>query len=119
LGIITLQYADDTILFSSSNGRELRNLKIILMLFEKVYRMKINFDKSEFIPMNLDAEQTHEVAHVLNCPLGSLPFRYLGVLIHFEKLKREDLQPVIDKLRKMVAGWKGKLLAYSNMLVLI
>jgi hypothetical protein len=72
--IMTLQYADDTILFSSSGSRELRNLKFILILFEKVSGMKINFDKSEFIPMNLDADQIHEVAHVMNCPLRSLPF---------------------------------------------
>jgi hypothetical protein len=117
-GIMTLQYADDTILFSCG-VRELRNMKIILMLFEKVSRMRINLSKSEFIPMNLDVDQVHEVAHVLNFPLGSLPFQYLGVPIHFEKLNREDLQPVIDKLVKKVAGWRGRLLAYSSRLVLI
>jgi hypothetical protein len=61
----------------------------------------------------------HEVAHVLNCPLGSLPFKYLGIPIHFEKLKRDDLQPVIDKLIKRVADWRGRLLAYNSRLVLI
>jgi hypothetical protein len=100
-------------LFSSCGVRELRNLKIILMLYEKVSEMRINLSKSEFIPMNLDVD------HVLNCPLGSLPFQYLGVPIHFEKLKREDLQPIINKLVKKVAGWRGRLLAYNSRLVLI
>jgi hypothetical protein len=31
------------------------------------------------------------ISHILNCPVGGLPFKYLGVPIHFEKLKREDL----------------------------
>jgi hypothetical protein len=89
------------------------------MLFEKVSRMKINFNKSEFIPLNLDDDQTHEVALVLCCPVGALPFKYLGILIHFENLKRDDMQPVIDKLIRMIAGWRCKLLAYSSRLDLI
>jgi hypothetical protein len=51
--------------------------------------------------------------------MGCLPFKYLGVPLHFEKLKREDLQPILDKLIKRIEGWRGKLLAYSSRLVLI
>jgi hypothetical protein len=93
----------------------------MLMLFEKVSGMKINFNKSEFIPLNLDDDQTDEVAHVLCCPVGALPFKYLGIPIHFENLKRDDMQPVIDKLIGMIARWGGggKLLAYSGRLDLI
>jgi hypothetical protein len=91
----------------------------VLLLFEKVSGMRINFNKSEFIPMSLEVEQVHEIAHVLSCPVGSLPFRYLGVSVHFEKVKREDLQPILDKLIKRAAGWRGRLLAYGSKLVLI
>jgi hypothetical protein len=91
------------LLFSSCDKPALRNLKTMLMLFEKVSRMNINFSKSKFIPLNLERDQFHEVAHVLCCPIGTLPFKYLGVPIHFEKLKREDLQHIIDKLIRWVA----------------
>jgi hypothetical protein len=30
------------------------------------------------------------------------------VLLHFEKLKREDLQPIMDKLINMIAGWRER-----------
>jgi hypothetical protein len=106
-------------LFFACEGREIRNMKIVLMLFEQVSGMRINFNKSDFIPLNLGAAQMHEVAHILNCPMGSLPFKYLGAPIYFEKLKREDMQLVLDMLIKRVAGWRGKLLAYSSRLVLI
>jgi hypothetical protein len=53
------------------------------------------------------------------CPIGCLPFKYLGVSIHFERLKREDLQPIIDKLIRKITGWRGRLLAYSSSLVLV
>jgi hypothetical protein len=52
-------------------------------------------------------------------PLGRLPFGYFGVPLHFEKLKKEDLQPILDKLIKRIAGWRRRLLGYSSRLVLI
>jgi hypothetical protein len=118
-GIISLQYADGTLLFSSCELSYVNYLKVILMLFEKVSDMGINFHKSEIIPMNLGPEQVHEVMHTLNCPVGKLPFGYLGRPIHFEKLTREDLQPLFDKLIKTIAGWRVKMLAYSSIIVLI
>jgi hypothetical protein len=117
-GVLSLQYADDTLLFSSCDLTKIRNLKVVLMFFERVSGMRINFNKSDFIPINLSSEQCHEIAHILNCPIGHFPFRYLGVPIHFDRLKREDLQTVIDTLIR-VAGWRGRLLAYSSRLVLI
>jgi hypothetical protein len=36
-GIMTLQYADETLLFSSSDREHLRNLKVVLTLFESVW----------------------------------------------------------------------------------
>jgi hypothetical protein len=84
------------------------------MLFENISGMRINFNKSEVVPMNLTDEEVHEVSHILNCPVGTLPFKYLGVPIHFEKLKREDLHPAVDKLIKRVVGWTCRLLAYSS-----
>jgi hypothetical protein len=110
---------DDTILFSSCDTLQLSNLKNILMLFERVIGMKIIFHKSECIAMIVDESRAHEVAHILNCPMGSLPFRYLRVLLHFEKLKREDMQLIMDKLIRRIPGWRGRLLAYSSRLVLI
>jgi hypothetical protein len=99
-GILALQCADDTLLFSSCDLGAVRNLKGVLMLFERVSDMKINFHKSEFNPMNIEEDQAHEIAYILNCPIGSLPFKCLGVPLHFEKLKREDLQPSIAKMLK-------------------
>jgi hypothetical protein len=97
--------------------QHLRNLKVVLTLFERVSGMRINFYKSEIISMNLELEDSHDISHLLSCPMGSLPFKYLGVTLHFEKLKREDIQPLMDKLIKRIAGWRVRLLAYSSRLV--
>jgi hypothetical protein len=39
--------------------------------------------------------------------------------LHFSKLRKEDLQLVIDKIIKMIAGWKGRLLSYAGRLTLL
>jgi hypothetical protein len=43
----------------------------------------------------------------------------LGVPLHHEKLKKEDIQPVVDKIILRIPGWKGKLLSYSVRLTLL
>jgi hypothetical protein len=53
--------------------------------------MTINFHKNEVIPMNIDESEPHDIANVLNYPIGFRPFKYLGVPLPYEKLKREDL----------------------------
>jgi hypothetical protein len=55
-GIVALQYADDTLLFSSGDPTMLKNMKGILMLFERVSGMRINFHKSKVIPSNHDED---------------------------------------------------------------
>jgi hypothetical protein len=97
----------------------IKNLKVVISLFEHVFDMRINFHKNELIPLNVEEGVAHNIAHMLNCPMGSLPFKYLGVPIHFKKLKREDVQPLVDRLVKSIAGWREMLLAYSSRLVLI
>ena len=49
----------------------------------------------------------------------TVSFKYLGVPLHYAKLRREDIQPVVDKILKQVAGWKGRLLSYGGKLTLL
>jgi hypothetical protein len=58
-------------------------------------------------------------AKIFCCKIGSFPFKYLGVSLHHEKLKREDIQPVVDRIITRIPGWKGKLLSYSARLTLL
>jgi hypothetical protein len=53
-GVISLQYADDTILFLDNDVEKAKNLKKTLVYFEQVSGMRINYNKSELIPINMD-----------------------------------------------------------------
>jgi hypothetical protein len=117
--IVSLQYADDTILFSKAEDSALRNLKCILMLYEQISGMRVNFHKSELLPINLSSEDSHRFAHIFSCPVGSFPLKYLGVALHYDDLSRDDIQPLIDKLLKRIASWRGQLLSLAARAMLI
>jgi hypothetical protein len=118
-GVICLQYADDTILFSDSNTAYTANLKKVLTCFEQVSGMRINYSKSELIPLGLEPEELETLANILECTIGEFPIKYLGIPLHHDKLRRADLQPLIDKILKRIAGWRGKLLSYAARVLLI
>jgi mannosylglycoprotein endo-beta-mannosidase len=103
-GIISLQYVDDTILFVENNPETARNLKWVLIYFEQVSRMRINYSKSELIPINMETEEIASFKTILGCVVGDFPIKYLGVPLHHDKLKKEGIQLIIDKILKRIAG---------------
>jgi hypothetical protein len=96
-----------------------RNLKWLLTLFEQMSGMRINYHKSDLLTINVDDAEANLFAQIFGCKLGEFPFTYLGVPLHFSKLRKEDLQPILDKIIKRIAGWMGKLLSYRGRLVLL
>jgi hypothetical protein len=46
--------------------------------------------------------------------IAKLPGKYLGLPLHFRTAKRIELQPLVDKINKRLAGWKGRLLSKAG-----
>ena len=74
-GLSHLQYADDTLIFIRNSEWETTNLKFLLMCFEEMSGLKINFDKSEANVMGGDLESQLRAAHMMNCEMGSIPMK--------------------------------------------
>lgn len=114
-GVISLQYADDTILFSSSNFEKASNLKWILTCFEQVSGCRfLNYSKSELIPIGLDSSETVAFLNAFGCTECAFLIKYLGIPLHYDNLRKEDIQPLVDKIIKRMAGWRDKLLSYGG-----
>jgi hypothetical protein len=90
-GIVSMQYADDTLLFLKNNLDNVVNLKWILSCFEQMSGMRINFHKCDLIAINVEEEEAQTIAQSLCCRLGEFPMKYLGVPLHYKKLRKEDL----------------------------
>jgi len=119
-GIVSLQYADDTLLFLKNDLDKARNLKWLLVCFEHLSGLKINYDKSDLLTIGLlEEEEENDMAKIFCCKKGEFPLKYLGVPLHHSKLRKDDIQPIVDKVVKRIVGWKGKLLSYGGRLVLL
>jgi hypothetical protein len=53
-GVLSLQYVDDTLLFLRHSYEDATQLKWIMVCFEQISGMKINYNKSDMLPVNLD-----------------------------------------------------------------
>jgi hypothetical protein len=69
------------------------NLKFLLIAFEILSGLKINFLKSEVIVTRASPSEQTRVANALNCKEGAYPFTYLGF-------------PMADRALTM-ADWEG------------
>lgn len=63
------------------------------MWFEAMSRLRINLEKSEFLPVGR-VENIKELAHEFGCKVGTLPSTYLGF-------------PLLGASFKSVAVWDG------------
>jgi hypothetical protein len=70
-------------------------------------------------PINLYEEEIQEYAKVFCCKIGGFPFKYLGVPLHHDKLRREDIQLIVDTVIRRISGWVARLLSYAARLTLL
>lgn len=57
--------------------------------------MTINYNKSSLVYINMSDIEVAPFLEIFQCVGVSLPIKYLGLPL-LEKLRREDLQPLLD-----------------------
>jgi hypothetical protein len=78
-----------------------------------------NFSKSSVTPIHCEDFNVANLAASLGCPITQFPCRYLGMPLSDRRLRKNDLQPILDKLRNKVRGWIPGLFAIDARLVLV
>lgn len=114
-----LQYTDDTVMFCPQNIDYLMNIKKILLLFNLAWGLQVNFFKSSIIGMNLEPDWIKFAAKSLQRRIGELPFMYLGLPIGSNASRLKSWEPILEKMRKKLASWKGRMLSIGGRLILI
>jgi hypothetical protein len=117
-----IQYADDTILVMRADTLELRHLKQILLDYAKSTGLKINFQKSNLIPINISDHRAQELAEIFGCAIATMPFTYLGLPMGTTKPNATELMPLVCRIERRVTSstllmsHAGKL-AYVNAII--
>jgi hypothetical protein len=117
-----IQYADDTLVVMRANSSELICLKAILHSFTESTGLKVNFNKSCMMPINMDELRLEHFANTLSCKKGQLPFTYLGLPLGITKPSLEYFLPMVQRVEKRLCGivdfldYGGKLLMVKSVL---
>jgi hypothetical protein len=94
------------------------NLKLILLVFEDMSGLKINFNKSEVVVLGRDPREQTRLANLLNCRLGQFPINYLGLPVSNKRLRVSDWDTLTGKVGHRVDPWQGLFLASAGRLEL-
>jgi hypothetical protein len=72
--------------------------------------LKINFHKSEVFVFGVSQKEKEEMENNLNCVLGELPMKYLGIPVSDNHLNINAFSPILQKMLKRLDPWKGRFL---------
>ena len=114
-----LQFADDTILFCSSNQEEVVNLKQVLRCFQLCSGLKINLSKSLLVGVGCPKETIKDLANLIHCNAGKLPISYLGLPIGGKPRFKEMWSLVVERVERKFSIWKRKYLSFGGRITLI
>uniref|UniRef100_A0A452Y7P6 Reverse transcriptase domain-containing protein n=1 Tax=Aegilops tauschii subsp. strangulata TaxID=200361 RepID=A0A452Y7P6_AEGTS len=118
-GVSLLQYADDTIIMVEGSESDISNLNFLLLCFQQMSGLRINFDKSEVMVLGYTQDERKSIADRLNCQLGCFPTTYLGIPISDSRLTVAELRPTVGKLQHRIEPWQGRWLSKAARTVLI
>ncbi|GAU34020.1 hypothetical protein TSUD_393660 [Trifolium subterraneum] len=114
-----LQFVDDTLLLGVKSWANVRALRAILVLFETMSGLMVNFHKSMLVGVNISESWLGEAATALCCKVGKIPFLYLGLSIGGDPRRLGFWEPVLARLKNRLSGWKSRFLCFGGRLVLL
>jgi hypothetical protein len=94
-----VQYADDTITIMPADVQQIIVLKDILASFGEASGLRVNYAKSNIIPINISEDRVSLFTDALAYRQGSLPFTYLGLPLSTTKPRKEFFMPLFSVLR--------------------
>ena len=93
-----MQYADNTVTFSSPGVELLRKVKFILSCFEQLSGTRIDFHRSEVIAMNLGPDQVDLTSPGVSSGQWGACLWSISVCLFIFPNLRGKKQPVVDKI---------------------
>lgn len=114
-----LQFADDTVLFLGNSTENIEEIKRILQCFQSLTGLKINFQKSNLFVFHEDPVLSRIWANTMECKVGVLPMKYLGIQVGISAKKRIFWKPLVVKIKSKLVMWKCKSTNMAGRLTLL
>jgi hypothetical protein len=114
-----LQFADDTLIAGEASMDNILSIKQMLILFELISGLKVNFNKSMLFACNVPDGWFDLASNVLQCKSGAFPFVYLGLPVGGDPRKTVLWDPVIATIKSYLESWKSRSLSFGGRVVLL
>lgn len=119
LCISHLQFADDSILFCQNDMKSAEQIRSVFAAFQMISGLKINLKKSCVYGVGVPEERMQDVASLLGCANGKLPFNHLGMMFGSNPKRYKSWEPILMKCKQRLNEWKRKNLSLGERIVLI
>ncbi|GJV68126.1 RNA-directed DNA polymerase, eukaryota, reverse transcriptase zinc-binding domain protein [Tanacetum coccineum] len=119
INISHLFFADDVIITTGWNVRDLENIICVLHVFYLASGLKINIHKSKIYGIGVNEDEVYNMASNAGCIAGNIPFNYLGLPIGSNMKSIASWKMLIDRFRSRLSTWKASLLSIRGRLTLI
>jgi hypothetical protein len=103
-------YADDAAVFINPSASDLLITRHILRVFGEASGLITNLKKTEYFPIRCQHLNMGDI-------LG--PCSYLGLSLHFRKLPKSTIQPMVQKIGNKLPRWKRRLMSYPGRELLV
>lgn len=116
--ISLIQFVDDALFLTKADMEQVQNIQCILLMFEASCGLKVNLEKSRLMGVG-DVQNITMLVEVLGCRSVSLLVSYLGLPLGAKVRAISVWDPVIERVEKWLATWKGKFLSRGGKITLI
>jgi len=114
-----LQFADDTLILGVKSWANVWAMRAVLVLFEAMSGLKVNFNKSMLVGVNVSDSWLNEAASVLHCRVGRVMFVYLGLSIGGDPRRLNFWEPLLRSIKLRLSGFNSLFLSFGGRLVLL
>lgn len=112
-------YADDAILFITPTVRDLTATRALLDMFGAVSELCTNVQKCTIAHICCSDQDLTNVQELLPAQMSEFPITYLGMPLSTGRLRKADIEPLVDKIRTRLPTWKSGLLRKPGRLALL
>ncbi|XP_026450966.1 uncharacterized protein LOC113351131 [Papaver somniferum] len=113
-----LQFADDLIMFLDDSEEQVTTLKNLLIAYEMVSGLKVNFKKSSLVAIG-NAQFANSCALSFGCPVVQFSLNYLGIPIGSKSKSVTVWEVILQKFQKRLRNWQRRYLSKGGRLILI
>ncbi|XP_026380197.1 uncharacterized protein LOC113274957 [Papaver somniferum] len=116
--ITHLQFADDLLVFLKDEEEQIHNLKHILLAFEIISGLKVNFRKSSIVGLG-QLHNAEVCAKIFGCNTSLLPMNYLGIPLGSKSKSKIVWNEILQKFQQKLSAWKRSYLSKGGRLIMI